>query len=247
MNRTAAIRAVAAVAILTSCSGTGSDRQVVVSAAASLTSAFADTELAFEARYPEIDVLLNLGGSSALRDQILEGAPVDVFASADTMTMDAVRSAGLIRGETHLFARNELQIVVPLGNPGQLDSLDDFADSSLLIGLCARPVPCGAFARTVLDAAGVEASVDTEEPDVRALLTKVAEGELDVAIVYVTDAAAAAGRVETIDIPGAFNVEVRYPIAVVTTEDDSSDAELFVDFVLSSDGQEILFAHGFSR
>ena len=168
------------------CSGSSVEGELLVSAAASLTDAFAEIESAFEEANPDVDVVLNLGSSSALREQILEGAPADVFASANTSNMDQVAEAGELSGEAEIFATNSLQIAVPTGNPGGVTGLEDFAREELLIGLCAEDVPCGDFGRQALAKAGVIPSIDTNEPDVRALLTKIEAGELDAGITYVT-------------------------------------------------------------
>ena len=224
----------------------GSERpsdEILVSAAASLADAFAESEAAFEAANPDIDVLLNLGSSSSLREQILEGAPVDVFASANPSNMTQVIAAGATNQST-TFALNLLQIAVPAGNPAGIAGLADFASPELLIGLCAAGVPCGDFGRLALQAAGVVASIDSEEPDVRALLTKIEAGELDAGIVYVTDVLSSSA-VDGIEIPEEFNVVAEYPIAVLTEAPNPGGAEAFVNFVLSEEGQAILQRYGF--
>jgi len=200
---------------------------------------------AFETVNPDADVELNFAGSSALREQILEGAPADVFASANPTNMDQVVEAGGVAGEPQVFVHNLLQIVVPAGNPGAVTSLEDFADADLLIGLCAEEVPCGEFGREALAGAGVEPSIDTNEPDVRSLLTKIEADELDVGIVYVTDVAAGGDNVEGVDIPAEVNVVAEYPIAALAEAPNLTGAEAFVDFVLSPGGQEILNSYGF--
>ena len=219
--------------------------QVLVSAAASLTDAFAEVEAAFEASNPDVDVVLNLGASSALREQILEGAPADVYASANTSNMDQVVEAGEVSGDPEIFVSNLLQIAIPPSNPGNVAGLEDFADEELLIGLCAEDVPCGDFGRQVLENAGVVPSVDTNEPDVRALLTKVEAGELDAGIVYVTDVLSTDGGVEGIDIPEEDNVIAEYPIVSLANAPNPEAAAAFVEFVLSSEGQAILAEYGF--
>ena len=227
--------------------GTLSDSSgdVLVSAAASLTDAFTAIEAAFEREHPDIDVILNLGGSSALREQIIEGAPADVFASANAANMDAVVDEGVVVGEPQVFARNLLQIAVPAGNPAGISGLDDFSREDLLIGLCAEAVPCGVFARESLANAGVVASIDTNEPDVRALLTKIEAGELDAGITYVTDVASTGGTVVGIDIPPSVNVVAEYPIAVLSTAPNGAGAVKLVAFILSEDGRAVLAANGF--
>ncbi len=236
------------------CSGSDSETggssglkgEVLVSAAASLTDAFAEVASAFEEANPEVDVVLNLAGSSALREQILEGAPVDVFASASTSNMDMVVDASEVAGGPQVFARNALQIAVPAGNPAGVTGLEDFARDELLIGLCAEAVPCGDFARQALDNAGVTPAIDTNEPDVRALLTKVGAGELDAGITYVTDVISTGGAVDGVDIPPEVNVVATYPIAMLTAAPNPDAAAAFVDFVLSDVGQAILARYGFA-
>lgn len=230
---------------LTACWGVRADpsSRVLVSAAASLSDAFTDMERAFEMDNPGVDVVLNLAGSSSLREQILEGAPADVFASANLAIMDQVVEAGEA-GDAQIFTRNLLQIAVPSGNPAGVTGLDDFANESLMIGLCVEGVPCGDFARQALARAGVDPVVDTNEPDVRALLTKIEQGELDAGIVYVTDVLST-DAVDGVDIPGEVNVVAKYPIAVLTNATDPEQADAFVAFVLSDRGRAILSDHGF--
>ncbi len=215
---------------------------IVVGAAASLTDAFEEMALSFEADHPAVDIELNFAGSSTLREQILDGAPIDVFASANLDTMQAVVDAGRASDAgAQEFTTNALTIVVPRGNPGGVTRLEDFSRPELLIGLCATEVPCGGFAREVLASAGITPVIDTEEPDVRALLTKVAAGELDAGIVYLTDSRDA--DVEPVPIPDRYNIVARYAIAAL--DGSAEESGEFVRFVMSAQGQEILAAHGF--
>ena len=229
------------VAVLAACGAGSGDDALVVFAAASLTDAFDDVVEAFEAAHPDIDVATSYAGSSSLREQVLAGAPADVVATANETIMDELVAAGSVDTPV-VFATNRLTIAVPAGNPGGVDGLDDLARAELLVGLCAPAVPCGSFARSMLDAAGVVASVDTEEGDVRSLVTKVAAGELDAAVVYETDVAADAD-LERVAVPDDVNVEARYPIAVVADGGDA--AAEFVAFVAGAEGQAILRDHGF--
>lgn len=224
--------------------GLGVEGELRVSAAASLTDAFAEVESAFEAANPDVDVVLNLGSSSSLRVQILEGAPADVFASANLSNMDQVVAAAEAEGG-EIFVTNLLQIAVPAGNPAGVSGLQDFANEELLIGLCVEDVPCGDFGRQALENAGVTPAIDTNEPDVRALLTKIEAGELDAGIVYVTDVLSAPGAVEGVDIPEEFNVVAEYPIAALVNAPNPAAAAAFVEFVLSGEGQAILARYGF--
>jgi molybdate transport system substrate-binding protein len=251
------LKAAATIAVLSltasGCAGTsqdtGSDEplhgEVLVSAAASLTDAFEDIADAFEAANPGVDVVLNLAGSSALREQILEGAPVDVFASADRANMEAVIASRPALSPAETFAANRMDVAVPSGNPAGIERLGDLARGDLLVGLCAAAVPCGDLARAALAEAGVSASVDTNEPNARALLAKVAEGELDVAISYLTDITSAGGRVEGLGLDELLNVGADYRIAALGDGSGESAATAFVAFVLSEAGRGILAAHGF--
>jgi len=233
--------------LLSACGNTGTSTgdEVLVSAASSLTEAFTEMETVFESANPEIDVVLNVGGSSALREQILAGAPADVFASANTSNMELVADAGDVEGEPAIFARNRLEIAVPVGNSADVTGLTDFARTELLIGLCAEGVPCGDYGRRALQNAGVIPAVDTEEPNVRALLTKIEVGELDAGIVYETDVVAAAGDVEGVVILTGDNVLADYSIAALSEAPNAEGAADFVAFVLSEKGRAILTGHGF--
>ena len=257
-RRSRRVRALAAVlALAFGCGGPDADgsaerrdtleAEVRVSMAASLTDAFRELAAAFEAVHQGTHVVLNAGGSSALRAQILEGAPVDVFVSANTSNMDQVVAAGAVAGEPVVFAHNRLRIAVPAGNPGRVTGLHDFARGDLLIGVCAAQVPCGELAHEALSRAGVTPAIDTNEPDVRALLTKVELGELDAALTYATDVMSAGERVEGIDVPDAFNVEATYPIAVLADAPHPRAAAAFVSFVTSEAGRAILTRHGFAE
>jgi molybdate transport system substrate-binding protein len=226
--------------------GTSLQGELLVSAAASLADAFAELGSEFEATHPGVDVHLNLGGSASLRQQVLEGAPADVFASADTANMARVVDAGETTGDPVIFARNRMEIAVPAGNPARITGLDDFANDELLIGLCAEQVPCGAYAREVLKNAGVTPSVDSNEPDVRALLTKVEAGELDAGITYLTDVLSTGGGVEGLAVPEDVNVVADYPISTLAGAPNPEVAARFVAFVLSGQGQAILDGYGFS-
>jgi molybdate transport system substrate-binding protein len=160
--------------------------------------------------------------------------------------MDQVVEAGEVDGQPQVFATNLLQIAVPSDNQVGVTGLADFANNDLLIGLCAAGVPCGDSGRQALENAGVTLAIDTIEPDVRALLTKVEAGELDAGIVYVTDVASTAGTVEGIDIPEEDNVVADYPIAVLLNAPNPAAAGAFVAFVLGEEGQAILREFGFA-
>ncbi len=216
-----------------------------VSAASSLTVAFSAIEEEFERVNPDVDVVLNLGASSLLREQITSGAPVDVFAPADAGIMSRLEVEGFLDGAPMVFARNSMTIAVPTGNPGDVTSVEDFSRSDLLLGVCAEGVPCGELARAILDAAGTELAAHSEEPNVRALLTKVDAGELDAGIVYVTDVLGEG--VTGVQISDNVNQMTDYPIAVIADADNPDEASRFVEFVLSDAGQRILASNRFDK
>lgn len=222
------------------------DATVLVFAAASLSDAFAEMESTFEMAHPGLDIQLNLAGSSSLREQINEGAPADVFASANEAIMDEVVRAGATPATPQIFSHNVLQLAVPAGNPGDVAQLADLAKTELAVGLCAAGVPCGDLAREALKQAGVDAAIDTNEPDVRALLTKLRADELDAGIVYHSDVIAAGKDVQGLDLAELSRIGTNYPIVVVAESPHPAEAKLFVDFVLSDQGQDIMAAFGFA-
>lgn len=217
---------------------------VTVFAAASLTEAFDALAERFEAEHPSVDVVLSYGGSAALAQQIVEGAPVDVFAAAAEPPMQTVVEAGLA-SDPVVFATNTLELVVPAGNPAGATGLEDLANPDLRIALCDASVPCGAASVKLLEQDGVVAAPDTLESDVKAVLTKVSLGEVDAALVYRTDVIAADDRVEGIEVPGAASVVNRYPIAALTEAQDPDAAAEFVAFVTGDAGRDLLAEAGF--
>ena len=217
---------------------------LTVFAAASLTDVFTDLGKRFEADRPGLDVQFNFAGSSALATQVTQGAPADVFASANEAQMAVVADAGLA-DDPQVFAANVLQIAVPAGNPAGITGLADLGREELTIAVCAPQVPCGAAAEDVLAAAGVAAAPDTLEEDVRAALTKVELGEVDAALVYTTDVTAAGDAVEGIDVPEAEQVVNEYPIAALADAPNPEAAAAFVELVRSEEGQQALADAGF--
>jgi len=221
---------------------TSDNMTLEVFAASSLTNAFGDLATDWETANPGVEVRVNTAGSSALREQLRDGAVAQVFASANEAIVDELISDETIRGTPKLMATNELVLAVPRGNPGQITSLDDLADDSLLVGVCVPGVPCGDLAQQLFTAAGVSIAPDTEEPDVRSLTRRLAEGELDAALIYATDAASDADSITVIETNVAAPT-TRYPIVTVAADDEQAQA--FVDFVLSDVGQAILLSWGF--
>ena len=217
---------------------------VTVFAAASLTESFSEIEKQFEERNPGVDVVLNLGGSSTLAEQIVQGAPADVFAAANPQTMKTVVDASLATEQT-IFVTNTLEIVVPAGNPGGVRGLADLARPELAIALCAQEVPCGAATEQAFAAAGLSAAPDTLEQDVKAVLTKVRLGEVDAGIVYRTDVKAAGGDVVGIPFDEAADVVNDYPISTLTDAPNPTVAKAFVEFVLSDAARSVFDEAGF--
>lgn len=218
---------------------------ISVSAAASLKSAFDDAITAFTAQHPGVTITPNYDGSSTLATQIIGGAPVDVFASADQANMAKVTGAGLAKDPV-LFASNTLVIVVPERNPAHIRTLQDLARPSVTVVLCAPAVPCGAASRKLLANAGVKVTPASSEQNVTAVLTKIRNDEADAGLVYVTDAKTT-GQVRAIAPAGAADVVNHYPIAVLDHASNPALARAFVDFVTSPAGQRILATYGFAK
>lgn len=257
MFRRTAFAALAAVAALTlagcgddtpaaSSSPSGSSTPALsgtvnVFAAASLTGSFTQIGKDFEAAHPGVKVTFNFAGSSALAQQINQGAPADVFASASPKNMDQVTD----KNAPTTFVKNTLEIAVPTGNPGKVTGLNDFADKNKKIVLCAVQVPCGAAAETVFKASRITPQPDSLEQDVKAVLTKVSLGEADAGMVYKTDVLSAKDKVEGIPFPEASKAVNKYPIATLTKAPNPDGAKAFVDYVLSDKGKAVLTGAGF--
>jgi molybdate transport system substrate-binding protein len=218
---------------------------VTVFAASSLTAAFTDIAAAFEKANPAAAVKLNFAGSSTLATQILNGAPADVFASADNANMARIDAAGQLGAKPAVFADNRLMIVVWRGNPLGVKTLDDLSRPEVFVGLGAVGVPVGDYARQVLARAGVNVKPKTLESNVSAIVTKVALRELDAGIVYVTDVALDEYRVNGVVIPDPENIVATYPIAPLAGSSNQVGAGAFVAFVGSPTAQTILKRYKF--
>lgn len=219
--------------------------EITVFAAASLTETFTDIADAFEKAHPGVTVTLNFAGSSALVTQLSEGAPADVFASADEANMAKATDAALVAGDPVLFASNTLEIAVPPGNPAGISSFADLAAPGLNLVICAPQVPCGAATQTVAADVGVTLAPVSEESAVTDVLGKVASGEADAGVVYRTDIAAAGDSVEGIPFDEAGEAVSRYPIAVLAGSGAPDVATAFVAFVTGAQGRAVLSAAGF--
>lgn len=217
---------------------------LTVFAAASLSETFDALAEDFESRHPYVDVVVNYGGSAGLAQQIVSGAPADVFAAANRETMQTVQDEGLA-SDPVAFATNTLELVVPAGNPAGVSGLADLARQELAIALCDPIVPCGAASEAVLAAAGVTAAPDTLEEDVKAVLTKVRLGEADAALVYVTDVRAAGADVEGIAIPEAAAAVNTYPVSPITSSSRPDLAAAWIDLLTGQSGRAVLAEAGF--
>lgn len=223
------------------CAGDDEDAggDTTVFAAASLTSAYEELGALYEEQHDGATVELNFAASSELAVQIAEGAAVDVFASADQVNMDKV--ANEVDGEPSIFATNRLTILTEPGNPRGIEDVAGLADPELIIVSCGPEVPIGAYSQDVFETAGVDVEIDSEEADVKAVVSKVVLGEADAGLVYVTDAVAAGDAVASVEIPDDLNVVAEYPIAAL-----DADGAAFRDLVLSEEGQAILAEYGFA-
>jgi molybdate transport system substrate-binding protein len=219
---------------------------LTVYAAASLTTTFEQLAQDFEASHGGVEVDVNFAGSSDLVAQIQEGAPADVFASADEANMQKLTADDLLSSDPATFATNTLEIAVPPGNPAGVESLDDLAEDGLNLVICAPEVPCGAAAAKVAESTGVTLSPVSEEQSVTDVLAKVTSGEADAGLVYVTDVIAAGDDVQGIEIPEASAAVNTYPIATVGASENADLAHEFVDLVLSDEGQQVLRDAGFA-
>ena len=216
-----------------------------VFAAASLNKAFpeiADTVL--KESDPNIKVTFNFQGSSTLVDQMKEGAPADVFASADQKNMTKASDAKLVDAPKP-FASNVLTLIVPKGNPGKITGLDSSLDGKKLV-VCAQGVPCGNATKQLAEKLGVTLNPVSEEQKVTDVRAKVESGEADAGLVYATDAKAAGDKVETIEVARANEVVNSYPIALTVSTKNKEAAQKFIDAVLSDKGQAVLKKYGFS-
>lgn len=223
----------------------GATGAVSVFAAASLTESFTTLGKQFEAAHPGTTVTFSFAGSSTLATQINQGAPADVFASAAPKNMATVIDAGNGAGSPVTFVKNQLVIVVGKGNPKGIAGLADLTRPGLKVALCADAVPCGAAAKTALEAAGVKLTPVTLEQDVKAALSKVKLGEVDASLVYRTDANAASANVDAVEFPESAKAVNEYPIIVLKNAKNPTAARAFVDYVLSADGAKVLTEAGF--
>lgn len=248
-----AVTAAAAIAALTLPAHAGAPSRdvpagtITVSAAASLTDVLPVIARAFERRFPGTTVRFNFAGSSALVEQVIAGAPVDVLITASESTMQRAVDSGVV-GRPLLIAKNTMSIALPRDNPAQIRSLQDLQRPGVITAVCAAQVPCGAAARDLFRVNGVTVTPATLELDVRAVLGKVMSGEVDAGIVYATDVRAAGDKVASVEIPAARNVTTTYPIARVNGGPNTVGGNAFVAYArYTPSAQSILRAYGFTR
>jgi len=254
------IGAVAAVVLLTTSAACGSDdsqakgssggeqhKTLTVYAAASLTATFTEIGKMFEADHRGVRVKFSFGGSSDLVAQIQEGAPADVFASADTANMDKATGDRLVSGEPVNFATNTLEIAVPPDNPARVATLEDLAKPATKVVVCAPEVPCGAAAVKVEQATQVTIKPVSEEQSVTDVLNKVQTGEADAGLVYVTDIRAAVDKVKGIAFSEATAAVNTYPIGALADSKNKDLAKQFLALVTGAGGQQILADAGFAK
>jgi molybdate transport system substrate-binding protein len=256
-RRAAVVVAALLLGLLTACSSAGdpaadstaagrepTHTTLTVLAAASLTETFTTLAHQFEADHPGVTVRLSIGASSALAQQVVAGAPADVFASANEATMTKVADAGQADAPV-VFATNTLEIAVPPSNPAGVTGLADLEKPDVKVALCAPQVPCGAAAATVLQAAGLRVKPVSLEQDVKAVLTKVRLGEVDAGLVYTTDVVSAGADVTGIAVPQASGAVNSYPVTVLRQAKQPALAREFVALLTGPEGAHVFSDAGF--
>jgi len=232
---------------------------ITVFAAASLSAAFNQTAAQFETLHPEVHIVYNFDSSGTLQTQIEQGAQPDVFASAATSNMNALKNKGLMNNSTVVnFAKNKLALIVPVNNPANITGLADLNRTGLKLVVCGSTVPCGKYTiqmlQTLRNTTGygsayydaVVANEKSQEPSATSAVTKVATGEADVAVVYASDVQEKyQGSVKTLAIPDSLNVIATYPVGVTSGSKNQALAKMFVDYVVSADGQAIMASSHF--
>jgi len=227
-------------------SGSGGESTTLkVSAASSLTDAFGELERTFEADNSGTDVTFTFDSSSTLAEQVIQGAPVDVLATADEGTMQGVVDEGLTAIDPVPIAQNKLTVVTPADNPADIHSISDLDNGGVDWAVCVPDAPCGIASEKLLSIVNVDAEPVTEEDNVRDVLTKVTTGEVDAGLAYVSDAQAAADDVTEVEVPQADQALNSDVIAPLTDAAEPELAQAWVDLVASDEGQRVLESYGF--
>ena len=236
--------------VLAGCGSSGSSSSsttgtINVLGAASLTGTFTELAKDFEADHPGVTVKTAFDSSATLAEQVTQGAPADVLATADEDTMKTVSDAGDTAEAPKLFATNHLVMVVPRDNPAGITQFSDLDKKGVKYVVCVDTAPCGKLAVKVLANTGIKAKPVSEEVDVKAVLSKVSADEADAGLVYATDAVAGGDSVTKVDVPTSHENLNSYPIAALKDSQKSTLAQQFVDLVLSTQGQKVLADAGF--
>jgi molybdate transport system substrate-binding protein len=229
--------------------------QLTVFAASSLSDAMDQLADGFEEKYPEVEILRHYASSSQLAAQIIEGAPADIFASANKIQMEHIKDAGLTLDPPQLFASNKLTICVPLGNPAGINSPQDLANPGISLIIGASQTPIRYYTDLMLGLLGddsfqqaVYQNVVSEEVNVRQVVAKISLGEVDAGVVYSSDLTPdLANHLEQVMIPEQFNLTAEYPLAVISTSHQMEISRQFVEFILSEEGQAVLKDWGFGE
>ncbi|MFD8206695.1 molybdate ABC transporter substrate-binding protein [Streptomyces sp. NPDC059695] len=220
------------------------EANLTVLAAASLTNVFKTAGAAYEKAHPGTKLTFSFAGSQELVAQVAQGSPADVLVTADTKSMDKVKAD---TGTPAVIAKNRLVIATGEGNPHKVGSLKDLADTKLKVVLAAPEVPAGKYSKKVLDAQKITVKPVSQEPNVRAVLSKVELGEADAGLVYKTDAESAKDKVDAVEIPDAQNAIAEYPAATLKDSKNAEAAAAFVAWLSSPEGQKILQDAGFQK
>lgn len=256
MKQTISVVVLLALAITSCSTGSSQPRTLTVYAAASLTDAFTEIGNAFETSHPGVSITFNFGGSQNLRTQIEQGAPADIFASANTKEMDTLVTGKFVNADApKVFLTNQLILVLPKNNPAGIKTLEDLSQPGIKLVLAAEEVPAGKYARQILENLNasygsdyknkVLANVVSNEDNIKQAVTKVQLGEADASIVYVSDAVAVP-ELQKIEIPADMNVIAEYPIASLAKSTNAELANQFIQYVLSNEGQATLKKWGFT-
>ncbi|WP_369373187.1 molybdate ABC transporter substrate-binding protein [Streptomyces sp. cg36] len=224
--------------------GTAPKANLTVLAAASLTDVFKTAGAAYEKAHPGTKLTFSFAGSQELVAQVSQGSPADVLVTADTKSMDKVKADA---GTPTVIAKNRLVIATGKGNPHKVGALKDLADTKLKVVLAAPEVPAGKYSKQILDAQKITVKPVSQEPNVRAVLSKVELGEADAGLVYKTDAESAKGKVDAVQIPDDQNAIAKYPAAALKGSKNAEAAAAFVTWLSSPEGQKILQDAGFQK